>query len=192
MHSPYLLTILTFLPVAGVIALLLLSDDDHEWIRRVALAVSIVEFALSLLLIFGFQIGNAAFQFEENRAWIPSPPIAYHLGVDGISLFLVVLTTFLTPLAILGSWKSIGTRVKGFYALLLVLETGLVGVFISLDLFLFFLFWETILLPMYFLSGIWGHERRIYASLKFFVYTMVGSILMLVGIISLYELSGTY
>jgi NADH-quinone oxidoreductase subunit M len=192
MHSPYLLTILTFLPLAGVLALLLLSDEDHVWIRRVALAVSLVEFGLSLLLIFGFQTGNTAFQFEENRAWIPSPPIAYHLGIDGISLFLVLLTTFLTPLAILGSWKSINTRVKGFYALLLVLETGLVGVFVSLDLFLFFLFWEAILLPMYFLIGIWGHERRIYASLKFFVYTMAGSILMLVGIIWLYELTGTY
>ncbi len=192
MYSPHLLSILTFLPLAGVLALLPLSGDDHLWIRRIALAVSILELVLSVLLIFRFQTGSAAFQFEENHAWIPSPPIAYHLGVDGISLFLVLLTAFLTPLAILGSWKSIATRVKAFHALLLALETGLIGVFASLDLFLFFLFWEAILVPMYFLIGIWGHERRIYASLKFFIYTMTGSILMLVGIIWLYELTGTF
>jgi NADH-quinone oxidoreductase subunit M len=192
MQSSYLLTILTFLPLAGVVALLLLSREDHTWIRRVALAVSVVEFLLSLLLVRGFQTGTAAFRFEENRRWIPDPPIFYHLGVDGISLFLVLLTTFLMPLAILASWKSIDSRVQGFFATLLALEAGLVGVFVSLDLFLFFLFWEAILIPMYFLIGVWGHERRIYASMKFILYTMFGSILMLVAIIWLYELSGTY
>jgi NADH-quinone oxidoreductase subunit M len=192
MHSSYLLSVLTFLPLAGVLVLLLLPGEDRIWIRRVALIVSVVEFLLSLLLLFGFQTGTAAFQFEENRAWIPSPPIFYHLGIDGISLFLVLLTTFLMPLAVLASWKSIDSRVKAFFATLLALETGLVGVFVSLDLFLFFLFWEAILLPMYFLIGIWGHERRVYASLKFVLYTMIGSILMLVGIVWLYELTGTY
>jgi NADH-quinone oxidoreductase subunit M len=192
MPPSYLLTVLTFLPLAGVAALLLLSREDHTWIRRVALAVSVTEFLLSLLLVRGFQTGTAAFQFEENRQWIPSPPIAYHIGVDGISLFLVLLTAFLMPLAILASWKSINSGVQGFFATLLALETGLVGVFVSLDLFLFFVFWEAILLPMYFLIGIWGHERRIYASMKFVLYTMLGSILMLVGIIWLYLLSGTF
>ncbi len=126
------------------------------------------------------------------RNWIPSPPIHYHLGVDGISLFLVLLTTFLTPMAMLASWKSIDQRVQGFFISLLVLETGMIGVFLSLDLVLFFLFWEAMLIPMYFLIGIWGHERRIYAALKFIMYTMLGSILMFVAMVWLYELSGTF
>ena len=192
MPSSYLLTVLTFLPLAGVAVLLLLPREDHVWIRRSALIVTTVEFLISLLLLRGFQAGSAAFQFEEYREWIPSPPIFYHLGVDGISLFLVLLTTFLMPLAVLASWKSIETGVQAFFAILLALETGLVGVFVSLDLLLFFFFWEAILLPMYFLIGIWGHERRVYASIKFVLYTMIGSILMLVGIIWLYELTGTY
>src|SRR3989304_8590922 len=183
MQPPYLLTILTFLPPAGTAALLLLRREDHTWIRRIALFISVAEFLLSLELARRFQIGTAAYQFEEFREWIPDPPIYYHLGVDGISLFLVLLTTFLMPLAILASWKSLERGVQGFYVTLLALETGLVGVFVSLDLFLFFLFWEAMLLPMYFLIGVWGHERRVYASLKFVLYTMLGSILMLVGII---------
>jgi NADH-quinone oxidoreductase subunit M len=121
-----------------------------------------------------------------------APLIQYHLGVDGISLFLVLLTTFLTPLAILCSWQSITTRVKEFFVAMLVLETGMIGVFVSLDLFLFFVFWEVMLLPMYFLIGVWGHERRIYAALKFILYTMLGSILMLVAIIWLHNLTGTF
>jgi NADH-quinone oxidoreductase subunit M len=192
MQSSYLLTVLTFLPLAGIAALLLLRRDDHEWIRRIALLITAVEFLLSLALLYRFQPGLAVYQFEELRSWIPQPPIYYHLGVDGISLFLVLLTTFLMPLSILVSWKSITSGVRGFYATLLALETGLVGVFVSLDLFLFFLFWEAMLLPMYLLIGIWGHERRVYASIKFVLYTMLGSILMLVGIIWLYQLSGTF
>jgi NADH-quinone oxidoreductase subunit M len=187
-----LLTVLTLLPLAGVPALLLLRRDDHTWIRRIALAIALVEFLLSLLLLRGFVPGTAAYQFEEFRNWIPDPPIHYHLGVDGVSLFLVLLTTFLTPVAMLASWKSIDRRVQGFFITLLVLETGMVGVFISLDLVLFFLFWEAMLIPMYFLIGIWGHERRVYAALKFILYTMFGSILMLVAIVWLYELSGTF
>ena len=187
-----MLTLLIFLPLAGVLALLLLRRDDHTWIRRVALAIALVEFVLSLLLLRGFAAGSTAYQFEELRDWIPSPPIHYHLGVDGISLFLVLLTTFLMPVAMLASWKSIEQRVQGFFITLLVLETGMVGVFVSLDLFLFFLFWEAMLIPMYFLIGIWGHERRIYAALKFILYTMLGSILMLVAMVWLYELSGTF
>lgn len=192
MPASYLLTVLTFLPLAGTAALLMLRADDHLWIRRIALAISLVEFVLSLLLLRGFAPGATEYQFAELRDWIPSPPIHYHLGVDGISLFLVLLTTFLTPIAILASWKSIETRVAGFFISLLVLETGVIGVFVSLDLFLFFLFWEAMLIPMYFLIGIWGHERRIYAAVKFMIYTMLGSILMLVAMIWLYELSGTF
>jgi NADH-quinone oxidoreductase subunit M len=189
MQQTYLLSVLTFLPVAGTLALLLLRDDDHVWIRRLAMTTAAVEFALSLLLLRGFDTTAAGYQWEEFRAWIPQPPIHYHLGIDGLSLFLVLLTTLLTPISILASWKSIDQRVKGFFISLLVLETGVIGVFVSLDLFLFFLFWEVMLIPMYFLIGVWGHGRRIYAALKFVLYTMFGSILMLVAILWLYRIT---
>ena len=137
MHGSYVLTILTFLPLAGTAALLMLRGDDHEWIRRVALIVALVEFGLSLLLLHGFTLDSAQYQFVEYHNWIPSPPIHYHLGVDGISLFLVLLTTFLTPIAMLTAWKSIHERVRGFFITLLVLETGVIGVFVSLIFFSF-------------------------------------------------------
>jgi NADH-quinone oxidoreductase subunit M len=185
----YLLTVLTFLPAAGTLALLMLRDEDHEWIRRLAMVTAVVEFALSLLLLRGFDVRASGYQWEEFHNWIPQPPIHYHLGIDGLSLFLVLLTTLLTPISILASWKSIDQRVKGFFISLLVLETGIVGVFVSLDLVLFFLFWEVMLIPMYLLIGIWGHGRRIYAALKFVLYTMFGSILMLVAILWLYRIT---
>jgi NADH-quinone oxidoreductase subunit M len=188
-QQSYLLSILTFLPIAGTLALLLLRDDDHVWIRRLAMTTAVVEFVLSLLLLRDFDAHAAGYQWEEFRAWIPQPPIHYHLGIDGLSLFLILLTTLLTPISILASWKSIDQRVKGFFICLLVLETGAIGVFVSLDLFLFFLFWEMMLIPMYFLIGIWGHGRRIYAALKFVLYTMFGSILMLVAILWLYRIT---
>ena len=192
MQSANLLTAITFLPLAGSAALLILRRDDHAWIRLFALLAACAEFVLALLLLRGFQAGNALYQFEELYPWISSPPIHYHLGVDGISVFLVLLTTFLTPLAMLASWPSITTRVREFFVMMLVLETGMIGVFVALDLFLFFVFWEVMLVPMYFLIGIWGHERRIYATLKFVLYTMFGSILMLIGILWLYNLTGTF
>jgi NADH-quinone oxidoreductase subunit M len=187
----YLLTVITFLPLLGVPALLLLRSDDHTWIRRIALAVSLAEFAISLFLLRGFETAKSGYQFEEFHGWI-GRAIHYHMGVDGISLFLVLLTTFLTPLAILASWQSIQDKVKGFFIALLVIESAMIGVFVSLDLFLFFVFWELTLIPMYFLIGIWGHDRRIYAALKFILYTMLGSILMLVAILWLYNLTGTF
>ncbi|MFZ0414054.1 MAG: NADH-quinone oxidoreductase subunit M [Candidatus Acidiferrales bacterium] len=186
----YLLTVLTFFPLLGTFALLLLKGDDHVWIRRLALVTSVVEFIISLLLLRGFDLTVGGYQFEEVYDWIPNLHIHYHMGIDGISLFLILLTTFLTPLAVLCSWNSIHEHVKEFFAMLLVLEMGMVGVFCSLDLFLFFLFWEVMLIPMYFLIGIWGHGRKIYAALKFILYTMFGSILMLVAILWLYRLSG--
>jgi NADH-quinone oxidoreductase subunit M len=188
----HLLSVLIFFPAIGALALLLLRGDDHVWIRRLALTISIAEFLLSLLMIPGVQPGVAGYSLVEYYNWIASPPIHYHLGADGISLFLVILTTFLTPISILASWSSISHRVKEFFVMLLMLEVGVVGVFVSLDLFLFFLFWEVMLIPMAFLIGIWGHERRIYAAIKFVLYTMAGSILMLVGIIWLYNLTGTF
>jgi NADH-quinone oxidoreductase subunit M len=188
----HLLSILIFLPVAGAAALLLLRGDDHLWIRRVALAAAIGELGVSLKLLWWFDAATPGYQLEELHNWISYPVIRYHLGLDGISLFLVLLTTVLTPIAILASWKSIGERVKGFFVCLLMLETGVIGTFLSLDLFLFFLFWEVMLIPMYFLIGIWGHERRIYASIKFILYTMFGSILMLIGILWLFNATGTF
>ncbi len=186
----HLLSVIIFLPLLGLPALLMLRSDDHTWIRRIALAVSLAEFAISLaFLLPTFDSANPGYQFVENHRWI-GDAIQYHIGVDGISLFLVLLTTFLTPLAILCSWNSIHEYVKGFFVSLLVIETAMIGVFVSLDLLLFFFFWELTLIPMYFLVGIWGHTRRIYATVKFILYTMFGSILMLVAILWLYNLSG--
>ena len=188
----YFLTFLIFFPALGAVALLILRSDDHVWIRRLALTVSLVEFVFSLFMLWKVPIGVAGYSLQEYVKWIHFPPINYHLGVDGISMFLVLLTTFLTPVSILASWKSIDHRVKEFFVMLLLLEVGVVGVFVSLDLFLFFLFCEVMLIPMAFLIGIWGHERRIYAAVKFFLYTMAGSALMLVGIIWLYRVTGTF
>ena len=188
----HLLSILIFFPAVGALALLLLRGDDHLFIRRIALIVSVAEFLFSLLLLRGIPLNSGEYRLVENANWITVPPIHYHLGVDGISLFLVILTTILTPVSVLASWTSINHRVKEFFVMLLMLEVGVVGVFLSLDMFLFFLFWEVMLIPMAFLIGIWGHERRIYAAVKFVLYTMAGSILMLVGIIWLYNATGTF
>ncbi|HEX4545230.1 MAG TPA: NADH-quinone oxidoreductase subunit M [Candidatus Acidoferrum sp.] len=188
----HLLSVLVFFPAMGALALLTLRGDDHKYIRIVVLIVSVAEFLFSLLMLRGVPAGAAGYQLEEFAKWIDQPPINYHLGVDGISMFLVILTTFLTPISILASWKNIEHRVKEFFVALLMLEVGIVGVFLSLDLFLFFLFWEVMLIPMALLIGIWGHERRVYAAVKFVLYTMAGSILMLVGIIWLYNATGTF
>jgi NADH-quinone oxidoreductase subunit M len=186
-----LLNIVIFLPAAGALAVMLLPRRQ-EIVRNVALVVSLVTFVLSLGLLTRFSPSSGEMQFVTDRNWINSPPIHYAVGADGISLFLVLLVTFLTVLCVLISWKSISEHVKEFYFFLLLLETGTLGVFLSLDLFLFYVFWELTLVPMYFLIGIWGHERRIYAALKFFLYTTIGSLLMLVAIIWLYNLSGTF
>jgi NADH-quinone oxidoreductase subunit M len=188
----HLLSVLIFFPAVGALALLLLRSDDHKYIRYVSLIVSAVEFLFSLWMFFKVPVAAAGYHLEEFAQWINQPPIHYHLGVDGISMFLVILTTFLTPISILASWNSIQHRVKEFFVMLLMLEVGVVGVFLSLDLFLFFLFWEVMLIPMALLIGIWGHERRVYAAVKFVLYTMAGSILMLVGIIWLYNATGTF
>ena len=154
-------------------------------VRVVALAASLLTFAATLYLWWAFDPASADFQFVERYTWLPQFGITYHLGVDGISLFLIVLTGLLTPLAQLSSWPSVHRNVKLFSFFLLALETAMLGVFVSLDLFLFYLFWDAMLIPMYFLIGIWGYERRIYAAVKFILYTMAGSVLMLVAIIGL-------
>jgi len=187
--SGHLLSVLIFFPAFGAASLLLLRGDDELWIRRLTFVVSIVEFVFSLFLLRAVPINAPGYSLTEFGHWISSPPINYHLGVDGISMFLVILTTFLTPICVLASWHGVHHRIKEFHVMLLLLEVGVVGVFLSLDLFLFFLFWEIMLIPMAFLIGIWGHERRIYAAVKFVLYTMAGSILMLVGIVWLYNAS---
>ena len=192
MMLPSLLTSLILIPAVGALALLVLRGDDHKFIKGLALGVSLFEFGFSLLLLRKMDFSLSGYQLEENFHWISAPPINYHLGVDGLSVFLVILTTFLTAISVIASWNSIHERIKEFFVMLLMLEVGIIGVFLSLDLFLFFLFWEVMLIPMAFLIGIWGHGRKIYAAVKFVLYTMAGSILMLVGIIWLYNLTGSF
>jgi NADH-quinone oxidoreductase subunit M len=181
-----LLSLITFLPGAAGIALLFVPRRSVGVLRLVSLAVTVLTFACSLPLYFGFDADAIGYQFEENRRWMPTLGVAYHVGIDGISLLLVLLTTFLMPLALVSAWGSIEDRFKEFTATMLLLETGMLGVFVSLDLFLFFVFWEAMLIPMYFIIGIWGGPNRVYAAVKFILYTMVGSALMLVAILGLY------
>ncbi|HXK08910.1 MAG TPA: NADH-quinone oxidoreductase subunit M [Vicinamibacteria bacterium] len=185
----HLLSLLVFLPVAGAVLAALLRREWETLQKAVGLAVSGATFGFSLLLVARFR-DVATMQFTELRPWIPTLGISYRVGIDGLSLWLVILTTFLTPLCLLGSWRSIDTRVREFVVFMLLLEAGMIGVFVALDLFLFYVFWEAMLIPMYFLIGIWGHERRIYAAVKFFLYTFAGSVLMLVAFLVLYKTAG--
>ena len=188
------LNLVLFLPAAGAALILFLPRRRPETVRAAALVVSLVTLVLSLPLAFAYDPSASAqtMQFVTDVVWMDSPAIRYHVAVDGISLFLVLLTTFLTVLSVLISWRSVTEHVKEFFFFLLLLETGTIGVFASVDLFLFYVFWEVTLVPMYFLIGIWGHERRVYAALKFFLFTVVGSLLMLVAIIWLYGAFGTF
>ncbi len=187
-----LLDLVIALPLAGFLILLALPRRHDQTFRAGALAVSLVVFLVSLGLALPAARSAYGYWLETDLPWISFPPIRYHVGLDGLSLWLVILTTLLTPIAVLISWRHIDRRVKEFYAFLLLLEFGLVGVFVALDLFLFYVFWEVSLVPMYFLIGVWGHERRIYAAVKFFLYTMAGSVLMLGAIIYLYNRAGTF
>jgi NADH-quinone oxidoreductase subunit M len=189
--SPYILSFVTFAPLVGALLLMLVPRRDRD-IRIFALVISLLTFVLSLHLPVYFHRSHAGFQYEIDRQWISTPNIHYHMGIDGISLWLVVLTTFLTPLCVLISWKSVHDRVKEFFILLLILETALIGVFTSLDLFLFYFFWEATLIPMALLIGIFGHERKVYAAVKFFMYTMIASVFMLAAILWLYAQTGSF
>ena len=192
---PYLLTILILLPFAGALALVAYSfapPRRNEHYRWIALVTTIATFVVSLLLLRGVGGTGAEFRFEESVNWIGSIGARYHVAVDGVSLWLVLLTTLLMPIAILSSWTAISKRPLAYYAFLLILESAMIGVFVSLDLLLFYLFFEASLVPMFFLIGILGGERRIYAAIKFFIYTAVGSLLMLVGIIALYFIYNTF
>ena len=181
-----LLSAIIFLPSLGAVLAFLITSEDL--VKRMALLTSALTFLLSLLPFFMFDPSTAVMQFFEHYDWIPVLGISYEVGIDGISLLLIVLTTFLMPLTLLASWDSIQARSREFVICMLFLETGMIGVFAAVDLFLFYIFWEATLIPMYFLIGVWGGPRRIYAAVKFILYTMAGSLLMLVAILALYFL----
>ena len=189
-----LLSTTVALPIAGALLLLLIPNRDGSRdgaLRWLALAVSLLLFAVTLVVWAGFDASSPEFQFVERYDWIPAFGIDYYVGVDGISLLLVVLTAFLTPIALLSSWESVERKVKEFSIFILLLEAAMIGVFISLDLFLFYVFWDAMLVPMYFLIGIWGYDQRIYAAVKFMLYTLAGSVLMLIAILGLAYLHQT-
>jgi NADH-quinone oxidoreductase subunit M len=189
------LILVTFFPVVGFLVILFLKEEQKTAIRWTALVTSLVTFGISIGILAGFDRVDPNFQFEVNVEWLrigSSLPVSFHLGVDGLSILLVLLTTFLTPIAILSTWSAIKDRVKGFMLCFLLLEVGMMGVFLALDLVLFYIFWEFTLVPMYFLIGVWGGERRIYAAVKFFLFTMSGSVLMLLAIVFMGLNGGTF
>ncbi|HEX4999096.1 MAG TPA: NADH-quinone oxidoreductase subunit M [Terriglobia bacterium] len=185
--NAHILTIIAFWPLVGMFALLLIPKESKNAIRWWANIVVLIGFLISLPLWFQFDVSKAGeMQFVEDAVWIPALGAHYHVGIDGISLLLIMLTTLIGPLAVLSSWDAITERTKEYYAFMLMLQTGMIGVFMSLDFFMFYVFWEVMLVPMYFLIGVWGGPRKLYAAIKFFLYTLAGSVLLLLGIITLY------
>jgi NADH-quinone oxidoreductase subunit M len=189
-HNVPILSIVAYVPLLGALAVIfLMKSDQAALIRKFATGVVVVDFFLSLPLWFAFDRNGAGpdlFQFKESHPWIESIGVRYEMGIDGIALLLVLLTTLLGVLAFVSSWSAIHEREKEYYVFLLLLQTGMLGVFMAMDFFLFYVFWEVMLVPMYFLIGIWGGSRKLYAAIKFFLYTLVGSVLMLLGILALY------
>jgi NADH-quinone oxidoreductase subunit M len=183
------LTVLIFLPLAGAAVLCLVKESA---VRPIALGITIAEFAVATPLWWLFDSSSTSMQFTEQAVWIPRPPIQYHVGLDGISLPLVLMTTVLLPLCVLISWRSVETRIKSFMVLLLVMEGAMIGVFAALDFVLFYIFWEAMLIPMYLLIGVWGGPNRLYATVKFVLYTLAGSVLLLVAILVLYAQADTF
>jgi NADH-quinone oxidoreductase subunit M len=186
LFSNHLLSVILFTPLIGALVLMFIPRDSQVLHRIVGNLFGVLGFAVSVPLVLYFPAGYEGYTFRESAEWIPSIGAKYTLGLDGISFLLVMLTTVLGMIAILSSWSAIQTRTKEYYILLLLLQTGMLGVFMSLDFFLFYVFWEVMLVPMYFLIGVWGSERRLYAAIKFFLYTLAGSVLMLLGILALY------
>src|SRR5687767_1472419 len=182
----HILTIVLFFPLAAAMLMLLFPSGQKGLIRLWANVAGFIGFLLSLPLLMWFDADSPEFQFIEKADWIPSIGATYTLGIDGISLLLILLTTLLGFLAILCSWSAIEERLKEYYVFMLLLQTGMLGVFMAMDFFLFYVLWEVMLVPMYFLIGIWGGPRKLYAAIKFFLYTLVGSVLMLLGILFLY------
>lgn len=188
-----ILTTVTFLPLVGVLLILFIRDEGdvaRRNIKNVALLTTVITFLLSLLIWIYFDNANPGFQFVEKAGWLGGG-ISYHMGVDGISMLFVILTTFLMPLCILASWEAIETRVKQYMIAFLILETMMIGVFCALDIVLFYVFFEAVLVPMFIIIGVWGGKRRVYASFKFFLYTLLGSVLMMLAIMAMYYQSGT-
>ncbi|HKQ96638.1 MAG TPA: NADH-quinone oxidoreductase subunit M [Candidatus Polarisedimenticolia bacterium] len=185
-YMSHILTVVTFVPLFGALLLLLVPRERKEVFIYGSTALAGLDFLLSIPLWTRFDTSAEGYQFVERASWIPSIGVQYFLGIDGISMLLILLTTFLGFLSILSSWTAITERVKEYYIFMLVLQTGMLGVFVSLDFFLFYVFWEAMLVPMYFLIGIWGGPRKLYAAIKFFLYTLLGSVLMLLGILALY------
>src|SRR6266481_5687007 len=181
----HILTYMTFIPIAGALVVLCLPSGARDLIRWTAALITVPPLLLAIWLFFNFDRSQAGFQFVEHYQWIPSFNIEYYVGVDGISISMVLLTALLSFICIFASW-GIEKAVKGYFALFLLLDTGMMGVFVALDFFLFYIFWEVMLLPMYFLIGIWGGPRREYAAIKFFLYTLFGSVLMLLALLALY------
>src|SRR5690606_8990011 len=192
MLNSSLLSLLVWLPIAGGVLLLLLGEQRVAAARWAALAISLVVFALSLVLFAGFDGATAAFQFQQRLPWIPAFNADYHLGVDGIALPLVVLTAFITVPVVIAAWNSVTRRVAQYLAAFLIMEGLMIGVFAAMDALLFYFFWEAMLIPMFLIIGIWGGARRIYATIKFFLYTFLGSVFMLVALIYMYLQSGDY
>jgi NADH-quinone oxidoreductase subunit M len=187
--NPIIVTML--IPLAGMLLIFLLNKENTKLIKYTALGISLITFIHSLLLVSNFDSANPDFQFLFESVWIQSIGAGFRIGLDGMSMLLLMLTTFLMPIVVLNSFSAIDKREKGYYIMLMLLEFALIGVFVSLDIFLFYIFWEIILIPMYFIIGIWGGKDRIYASIKFFIFTMVGSLFMLVAIIWLGKYVGT-
>jgi len=179
--NPIIITML--IPLLGMLIIFLLNKENTKLIKSTALGISLITFIHSIVLVYHFDSANPDFQFVFESVWIQSIGAGFRIGLDGMSILLLMLTTFLMPLVVLNSFSAIDKREKGYYIMLMLLEFALIGVFVSLDIFLFYIFWEIILIPMYFIIGIWGGKDRIYASIKFFIFTMVGSIFMLIEII---------
>jgi len=184
-----ILSLIVFLPLIGCFILLMIQKDNQTAIRRTAFGISMGTFFLSLPLLFGFDLSHVNMQFEEQQNWIPTLGVTYAMGIDGLSLLLTLLTTLITPIAIISSFSAIKEKTKAYYASILFLETSMLGVFMAMDLFLFYIFWEVMLVPMYFLIGIWGGGRRLYSAIKFFLFTLFGSLFMLLGILGVYFLN---
>jgi len=187
-----ILSLLTFFPLVGVILLLAMRNSSDTTLKGVATGTSVVTFVLSLVVLGMYQAGEAGLQLVDRFWWIETWGIEYHMGIDGISILMVLLTTFIMMLAIPSSWTAITSQIRQYYIFMLLLEVGMIGVFLAQDLFLFYIFWEFTLVPMYFLIGIWGGQNRVYAAIKFFLYTMAGSLLMLLGILYMGITNGTF
>ena len=188
--ATHILSVILFTPLVGSILLLFVPRESGNAHRVLGNLFGMLGFIVSLPLVTWFQVGKSGYQFQETASWIPSIGATYHLGIDGISFLLVMLTTLLGAISILSSWSAIQLRKKEYYILFLLLQTGMLGVFMSLDFFLFYVFWEVMLVPMYFLIGVWGSDRRLYAAIKFFLYTLAGSVVMLLGILAIYFKAG--